>query len=219
MAILSAFDNISQRNFGILLILWCSFKLWWNFCLDQNLVYNANGPLRFSTYVCFYLIYSASFWINVMFFTFACRIINLKLHAPFPQSSRHSSSNPKPNKSFFHYCSSINFSTFRTTVVLSSTFRAKTCTTLENKIKKKKGIQKGCDCATNFYLYYYYKLIWRSAMEIVLDINVSNIVQITLLFSKYQSLPIGQNHMTCWSTKRHVHCMLWRGGNRLTMKE
>jgi hypothetical protein len=35
-AILSAFYNISQRNFGILLILWCSFKLWWNFCLDQN---------------------------------------------------------------------------------------------------------------------------------------------------------------------------------------
>jgi hypothetical protein len=31
-AILSAFYNISQRNFGILLILWCSFKLWWNFC-------------------------------------------------------------------------------------------------------------------------------------------------------------------------------------------
>jgi hypothetical protein len=44
-AILSAFYNISQRNFGILLILWCSFKLWWNFCLDQYLVYNANGPL------------------------------------------------------------------------------------------------------------------------------------------------------------------------------
>jgi hypothetical protein len=44
-AILSAFYNISQRNFGIVLILWCSFKLWWNFCLDQNLVYNANGPL------------------------------------------------------------------------------------------------------------------------------------------------------------------------------
>jgi hypothetical protein len=34
-AILSAFYNISQRNFGILLILWCSFKLWWNFCLGQ----------------------------------------------------------------------------------------------------------------------------------------------------------------------------------------
>jgi hypothetical protein len=29
--ILSAFYNILQRNFGILLILWCSFKLWWNF--------------------------------------------------------------------------------------------------------------------------------------------------------------------------------------------
>jgi hypothetical protein len=27
-AILSAFYNISQRNIGILLILWCSFKLW-----------------------------------------------------------------------------------------------------------------------------------------------------------------------------------------------
>ena len=44
-AILSAFYNISQRNFGLLLILWCSFKLWWNFCLDKNLVYNANGPI------------------------------------------------------------------------------------------------------------------------------------------------------------------------------
>jgi hypothetical protein len=33
-AILSAFYNISQRNFVILLMLWCSFKLWWNFCLD-----------------------------------------------------------------------------------------------------------------------------------------------------------------------------------------
>jgi hypothetical protein len=33
-AILSAFYNILQRNFRILLILWCSFKLWWNFCLD-----------------------------------------------------------------------------------------------------------------------------------------------------------------------------------------
>jgi hypothetical protein len=42
-AILSAFYNISQRNFGILLILWCSFKLWWNFCWDQNLVYYAIG--------------------------------------------------------------------------------------------------------------------------------------------------------------------------------
>jgi hypothetical protein len=35
-AILSAFYNISQRNFGILLILWCSFKLWWHFCLDLS---------------------------------------------------------------------------------------------------------------------------------------------------------------------------------------
>ena len=35
-AILSAFYNISQRNFGILLILWCSFKLWEKFCLDLS---------------------------------------------------------------------------------------------------------------------------------------------------------------------------------------
>jgi hypothetical protein len=44
-AILSAFYNISQRNFGILQILWCSFKLWWNFCLDQNFSYKGKGPL------------------------------------------------------------------------------------------------------------------------------------------------------------------------------
>jgi hypothetical protein len=35
-AILSAFYNILQRDFGILLILWYSFKLWWNFCLDLS---------------------------------------------------------------------------------------------------------------------------------------------------------------------------------------
>jgi hypothetical protein len=45
-AILSAFYNISQRYFGILLILWCSFKLWWNFCLDQNFSYKGKGPLK-----------------------------------------------------------------------------------------------------------------------------------------------------------------------------
>jgi hypothetical protein len=43
-AILSAFYNISQRKFGILLILRCSFKLWWNFCLDQNFSYKGKGP-------------------------------------------------------------------------------------------------------------------------------------------------------------------------------
>ena len=35
-AILFAFYNISQRNFGILLILRCSFNLWWNFYLDLS---------------------------------------------------------------------------------------------------------------------------------------------------------------------------------------
>jgi hypothetical protein len=32
--LLSAFYIISQRNFGMLLILWCSLKLWWHFYLD-----------------------------------------------------------------------------------------------------------------------------------------------------------------------------------------
>jgi hypothetical protein len=45
-AILSAFYNISQRNFRILLIWWCSFKLWWNFCPDQNFSYKVKGPLK-----------------------------------------------------------------------------------------------------------------------------------------------------------------------------
>jgi hypothetical protein len=31
-------------------------------------------------------------------------------------------------------------------------------------------------------------------------------------------LPIGQNRITCRSTKRRVHCVLCRGGNRSTMK-
>jgi hypothetical protein len=31
-------------------------------------------------------------------------------------------------------------------------------------------------------------------------------------------LPIGQNRITCRCTKRHVHCVLCRGGNRSTMK-
>jgi hypothetical protein len=35
-AILSAFYNISQRNFGILLILWCSFKLTFR-CIVHNI--------------------------------------------------------------------------------------------------------------------------------------------------------------------------------------
>jgi hypothetical protein len=30
-AMLFAFYNISQWNFAVLLILWCSFMLWWNF--------------------------------------------------------------------------------------------------------------------------------------------------------------------------------------------
>jgi hypothetical protein len=34
--ILSAFYNIVQQNLGILLILWRSFELWWNFCLDLS---------------------------------------------------------------------------------------------------------------------------------------------------------------------------------------
>jgi hypothetical protein len=42
-AILSAFYNISQRNFGILLILWCSFLD--QTCLDQNFTQKGKGLL------------------------------------------------------------------------------------------------------------------------------------------------------------------------------
>ena len=62
-AILSAFYNISQRNFGILLILWCSFKLWWNFCPDQNLVYNVNGPLLLGQREMFFLVKLLRSWL------------------------------------------------------------------------------------------------------------------------------------------------------------
>jgi hypothetical protein len=63
-AVLSAFYNISQRNFGILLILWCSFKLWWNFCsLDQNFSYKGKGPLYY-TLIYPYLIYALTVWGN-----------------------------------------------------------------------------------------------------------------------------------------------------------
>jgi hypothetical protein len=41
-----AFYKILQQNFGILLILWCSFKLGWNFCLDRNFSYKGKGPLH-----------------------------------------------------------------------------------------------------------------------------------------------------------------------------
>jgi hypothetical protein len=48
--ILSAFYNISQRNFGILLILWCSFKLsiFVQTCLDQNFTQKGKGLLRYT---------------------------------------------------------------------------------------------------------------------------------------------------------------------------
>jgi hypothetical protein len=62
-AILSAFYNISQRNFGILLILWYSFKLWWNFCLDQNFSYKGKGPFQYHEYANPVHSWACSFWI------------------------------------------------------------------------------------------------------------------------------------------------------------
>ena len=78
----------------------------------------------------FYLMYSSCSWINEMFFKFASRILHHKLHAFFPQTFRHSVSNPKPNESFRRYSSTVNCSAFWATVVLSSSFRTKTCTAL-----------------------------------------------------------------------------------------
>ena len=78
---------------------------------------------------------SACLRINKMFFKFACRIFYHKLHTSFPQTFRYPCSNPKPNKSFRSYISTVNCSAVWTTVVLSSAFRTKTCTTLQNMEK------------------------------------------------------------------------------------
>jgi hypothetical protein len=79
-----------------------------------------------------HLMCKACSWINKMFFNFACRILHHKLHTFFPQTFRNSVSNPKPNESFRRYSSTVNCSAIRTTVVLSSSFRTKTCTALQD---------------------------------------------------------------------------------------
>jgi hypothetical protein len=71
-AILSAFYNISQRNLGILLILRCSFKLWWNFCLDQNCSYKGKGPLNIPrSYVWKY--YRVALYTHSISYTVCCK--------------------------------------------------------------------------------------------------------------------------------------------------
>ena len=79
-----------------------------------------------------HLMCSAWFSINEVFFKFSRGIFHHKFHTFLPQTFRHSVSYPKPNVSFFRYSTTVNCSTFRTTVVLSSTFRTKTCATLQN---------------------------------------------------------------------------------------
>lgn len=84
-----------------------------------------------------YLTNNATLGINKIFITFFCIIFHLDFHAFFPQALGHSISYPKPNKSFLCYSSTINSSTYRTTVVLSSTFWNETCTTLDKKYQEK----------------------------------------------------------------------------------
>ena len=78
-----------------------------------------------------YLLCSACFWIHTVLLKLARRVYHLKFDTFFPQTFRHSVSNPKPNKSFFRYSSTINGSAFGSTVILSSSFGSKTCTTLK----------------------------------------------------------------------------------------
>jgi hypothetical protein len=67
-AILSAFYTISQRDFGILLILWCSFKLWWNVCLDLSrskfcsLGNRSIDPLKRTIYLLYLYLLSSTRW-------------------------------------------------------------------------------------------------------------------------------------------------------------
>ena len=82
-----------------------------------------------------HLIYSEFFGVDNMFFKFSCGVFHHKFHTSLPKSFRHSVSNPKPNESFLRYSTTVNCSTFKTTVVLSFTFRSETSTTLRNMKK------------------------------------------------------------------------------------
>ena len=107
-------------------------------CIISCPCFNAKSMCEFLIY----LVHNASFWINRMSFQFSSRIINRKIHAAFSKSCRHSSSNPKPNKSFVDHSSTINSGTFRTTIIFSSTFRTITCATLKIIEKCRRYVQK-----------------------------------------------------------------------------
>ena len=106
----------------------CCFRCCFCYCFVVLVV-----PVAVITHCIVHLMYGACFRINeVLFNKISCGIFHHKFHTSLPKSFRHSVPNPKPNESFLRYSTTVNCSTFRTTVVLFSTFGTKTCTTLQN---------------------------------------------------------------------------------------
>ena len=80
---------------------------------------------------------NASSPINVVCFHFASFCFLLKLHTSFPHSFRHACSYPIPGVNFtFQDSTTIDCLTFSVAIMISSTFRTKTCTTLEEKLTR-----------------------------------------------------------------------------------
>ena len=80
---------------------------------------------------------NASSPINVVCFHFASFCFLHKLHTSFPHSFRHACSYPIPDVNFtFQDSTAINCLTFSVAIMISSTFRTKTCTTLVEKLTK-----------------------------------------------------------------------------------
>jgi hypothetical protein len=46
-------QHFATELIGILLNLWCPFKLWWNFCVDRNFSYKGKGPFIFQYFLKF----------------------------------------------------------------------------------------------------------------------------------------------------------------------
>ena len=125
--------------------------------------------------------YGACFRINEVFFKISCGIFHHKFHTSLPQTFRHSVSNPKPNESFLRYSTTAKCSTFRTTIVLSSTFRTKTCATLQNT--KERNV-----CLNVLYVYLNWKWLWSN--DVTAAFLTRYVIVYIRLFCEWQSADI-----------------------------
>ena len=103
------------------------------FLFDQNSRFNSWTIFAYTQY----LMGSTSSPINKVCFQFASFRFNLKLHTSFPHPFRHACSYPIPDVNFtLQDSTTINCLTFSVTIMISFTFRTKTCTTLEKMLSK-----------------------------------------------------------------------------------